>query len=442
MNYLFNNTIIIAIFISLISFILAILPGGLAASSYIFLLICLIFRYKWSHIVFLNLCFLSLGNESLFTGLIEYGVLKYLVIFTFFVKSIVFFSKKFINNFYFISFCCLLFVVFFHSIFFSFYPLFSILKITFWFLYVIFFAMFFYKMDFEEKKLALLSCYFVLLIAILLSLILHFIPSIGYSLNGVGLQGITNQPQVFGSISGIFALISIMLFLNSKKYFYLIFLFVALVAIYLSQARTAALAFVIAFCFLNLQIFYDRFFNNDKKVYSNFSLKISLLLIIIIPLLILWRFDEFINFINKRGESGVTKLADSSRAVLIEPMFKNIETYGLTGIGFGIPSDLNFADIIYLPFIYIPISLPTEKGVFYIATIEELGFVFGFISFSILLFIFKKNILINWYSPIIIFIFAANIAENTFFSIGGLGMLFWVFTCMSIAFVYKRDLSK
>jgi len=83
MNYLFNNTIIIAIFISLISFILAILPGGLAASSYIFLLICLIFRYKWSHIVFLNLCFLSLGNESLFTGLIEYGVLKYLVIFTF-----------------------------------------------------------------------------------------------------------------------------------------------------------------------------------------------------------------------------------------------------------------------------------------------------------------------------------------------------------------------
>ncbi|WP_441372929.1 O-antigen ligase family protein [Acinetobacter lwoffii] len=431
-----------AVFITLITLLFAILPSNLCFLSYVFLLLCLIFKYKLAPIVFLNLCFLVLGNEALFVGLDNFGFFKYLIIFIFVAQSLVFFPKKIINNFYFICFCCLFFIVFLHSIFFSYYPLFSILKIILWFLYVICFSIFFYKIDAVEKKLVLVSSYSVLVVVILLSLILHFIPPIGYFLNGVGLQGITNQPQVFGSISGIFAVISMMLFLKNKNYIYLAFLVLSTVAIYLSQARTAALAFVIAICFLILQVFYDRFFNKKDKIYSNYSLIFLVLFLIITPMMILLKLDKLIDFINKRGEAGITNLSDSSRSVLIDPMIKNIEIYGLTGIGFGVPSDLNFTDMIYLPVIYLPISLPTEKGVFYIANIEELGFLFGFITFLILFIIFKKNILINWYAPIIIFIFTANLAENTFFSIGGAGMLFWVFACISIAFVSKMDLAK
>lgn len=424
----------IVILISFTTLLLAMLPGGLAFLSYIFLSLCLIFNYNLAPFIFLNLCFLVLGNEALFIGLENYGIFKYLIILIFIVQSFAFFPKKIISNFYFFYFFLIFIVITLHSVFFSIYPLFSFLKILFWFLFVFSFLVFFYRQHNDNKKKILKLCYSILLIGVVASLFLNFIPSIGYFLNGTGLQGIYNQPQVFGSISGIFGLISIILFFNSKNYLYLFFLLLSVVSIYLSQARTAALALGLASTFLVLQIFFDRVFSNTNKMYSRFSLRFLFILIITLPLIIMWKLQEILNFINKRGEDGFSNISESSRAVLIQPMFENIKNYGFTGIGFGIPSDLNFSDMIYLPIIYLPISLPIEKGVFYIATIEEMGFLFGIIVYLLLFKIFKKHLLINWYSPIIVFIFAINLAENTFFSIGGLGMLFWVFACMSLSF--------
>lgn len=59
-------------------------------------------------------------------------------------------------------------------------------------------------------------------------------------------------------------------------------------------------------------------------------------------------------------------------------MLRNIHEYGLTGIGLGIPSDLDsLLWVIYLSLLNLSISLPTEKGIFYVAIYEELGYLFG-----------------------------------------------------------------
>lgn len=433
------NGMLSPIIITLVNLSLACLPGTASILSYIFLLILLICRYKLAPLVFLNLGFLVLGNEALFTGLINFGSLKYIVIFTFFIQSILYFPRSFVNNIYFVLLSSAFVIIVIHSLFFSFYPTYSIIKISFWYYLVICFSAYFYKLGFEEKKNILMSCYCILMLVIIISLLLHFVPGIGYFVNGEGLQGITNQPQVFGSIAGLFSLISIMFFLNSKNYLFSFGFIFGLIGIYLSQARTAALAFFISFAFLLIQIIWDRYSLNNMNIYSRFSSRLSFFFIIFTPLLILFNYNYFANFINKRGESGFTSIDESSRAIFIERMLNNIDIYGLSGIGLGIPSNLNFSEMSYLPFLYLPISLPVEKGVFYIANIEELGFLFGGIIFLILFFIFKNGFIRNYYAPIIIFIFATNIAENTFFSVGGLGMLFWIFACMSIVFISKRD---
>lgn len=77
-----------------------------------------------------------------------------------------------------------------------------------------------------------------------------------------------------------------------------------------------------------------------------------------------------INFINKRDSAGITSIKESSRGGLIERMNINISNFPLEGIGFGIPSDFNFNNGLYMPFFNIPINA-YEKGVFYIAHIRK-----------------------------------------------------------------------
>ncbi|MFD1439564.1 oligosaccharide repeat unit polymerase [Acinetobacter sp. ANC 4282] len=431
-----------SISITVINFLLALLPGYLSVSSYIFLSLCLITKYKWAPVIFLNLCFLVLGNEDLFTGLSSFGNLKYLIIFIFIIQSIFYFPRSFINNNHFVYLVLLFFVIFTHSLFFSFFPLYSIIKIGFWFSFVMCFLIFFYKFNVDDKIKIFSSSYFVLLLVVIFSLILNFFPSIGYSLNGEGLQGITNQPQVFGAISGLFSLASLILFFKKNKYLLLFCFLMGVFGVYLSQSRTAFLALCISLFFLLIQVFWDKISLSKIKVFSKNSLKISISFLFIFPFFILFNFEYFIDFLNKRGEGGVTSVGESSRSFFIGRMLNNIDTYGLTGIGLGIPSDFNFSDMSYLPFIDLPISLPVEKGVFYIANIEELGFLFGGLVFLILFIMFKKRFIVNIYASIIVFIFSTNLAENTFFSVGGLGMLFWVFACMAMVYLRRESLIK
>lgn len=416
--------------VTLCSLILAMLPGYMSVTSYMFLGLVLLFDYKTAPIVFFNLSFLVLSNESI-SSAYQYGALKYIIIIIFFIKSIKYFSFVFFQNKNFLLILFVFILILFHSFLFSSYTFFSILKILIWFVFISCFLLYFNLKEVYAKDLILIGLYFSLLVVCLISFFLHFVPSIGYALNGSGLQGLTNQPQVLGCVSALFGLLSTINFFKYKKIMYLYLFSFSLLLVYLSESRTAGMALFGSLAFL----FFSILISNFNKVNNNYDAKSKvyvILGILFFPLLAIWKSDAILKFINKRESSGFTAVSESSRAVLIEPMLKNIEDNFSTGIGFGIPSNLNFNDMVYLPFLDLPISLPTEKGVFYIANIEELGIFFGTLVFLILFIVLMRGIFKNKLSPLIIFVLFSNLTENTFFSIGGLGMLLSIFMCLSL----------
>lgn len=427
----------ISVSLYIIVLLLALLPSYFSIFSYVILSVFFIFNYKYAPAVFLILSFLILANESLFQDVSDYSWMKYFLFFIFFIQTFMRLKKDIINNYFIIMLLFIFILIFFHSIFFSYYFIFSFLKLSLWFFFIFSFFLYFLQRTENEKNSIFNSLIGILVVSIFLSVPLFFIPSIGFSLNETGFQGITNQPQVFGSIVG---LLSICLFISLFKInkLYLLFpLIISIIFLIFSQSRAAGLALFISIIVLFFQVLFKNFLN-ISKYYSNkanFYLFSSLLLL---PSLVIMNLQYIINFINKRDESGITSLKDSSRGGLIEKMSININNFPLEGIGFGIPSDFDFNDGLYMPFFDIPISLPSEKGVFYIALIEEMGFVFGGIVFLIVLMVFFKRIKTNIYAPIIFFILTCNVAENTFFSIGGLGMVFWIMLCLSLNYKLKE----
>ena len=81
----------------------------------------------------------------------------------------------------------------------------------------------------------------------------------------------------------------------------------------------------------------------------------------------------------------------------------------------------------------IPYSAPIEKGMFYIALYEELGFI-GYIVFLFFLSVCLLSMMLSGLKsfPLLIIILSFNIAESSFFSTGGVGGLLILFFTLSI----------
>ena len=430
--------IVVSILLYLTILLFALLPGYLSILSYVVLSIFFVFNYKYAPVVFLILCFLVLANEELFKYISNYGVMKYFLVFIFLIQTLRRLKKEIINNYFILMLFVIFLLILFHSIFFSHYFIFSFLKLVLWFVFIFSFFIYFLNLRRDEKNTIFNGLLSVLVVSIFLSIPLFFIPSIGFSLNETGFQGITNQPQVFGSITGLLSISLLILLFKSNKLYLIFPLVISVLFLIFTQSRAAGLALLISIIILFAQVLFKKTLGLSK-IYSsktNIYLFSSLLLI---PFLVFLNLQYIINFINKRDSAGITSIKESSRGGLIERMNINISNFPLEGIGFGIPSDFNFNNGLYMPFFNIPISLPYEKGVFYIAHIEEMGFIFGIITFLIILLILFRRIKDNIYAPIIFFVLACNIAENTFFSIGGLGMLFWVMLCLSLSYKVRRS---
>ena len=425
-KYIFNSVLL-----SLIVFFLGIVPNSLSIFAYIFLSLVILFRYQYSPVVLVLLCFLVLANDSLFLTVAEFGFFKYFIIFIFFIKGLLIKRANFLSNKVFFKFQLIFILIFIHSLFFSPYVGFSVLKLLSWYIFITSLILYFYNLNNFNKIIVFKGVTSSLLTGVLISTPLLFIPEIGMVVNNSGFQGITNQPQVFGTIAGLSAIASLIFFLKKNNYIFLILFLFSLFLIYTSQSRTAGLAFVIAFTCLLFNVFYNNFFSK-KDFFTKKSFLYCLLLVLLSPFLLLNFNEEIMAYINKREDAGLTTVSESSRGALIAEMTANINNYWAQGIGFGIPSDFDFSQAIYLPILDLPISLPVEKGVFYIALIEEMGFLFGIIISIFLFLILFNKFTSNFYSPLILFVLGTNLAENTFFSIGGLGMLLWVFICLSI----------
>ena len=113
----------------------------------------------------------------------------------------------------------------------------------------------------------------------------------------------------------------------------------------------------------------------------------------------------------------------------------NFQQNTYLGIGFGLASNPADLKVQYDPLLGIPISASVEKGVFFVAVLEEIGLVGTVTFFAILGLLFARV----YYSgnPELMALFIAPIATNlgdaTLFSLGDNGLFIWLL----IVFAYS-----
>ncbi len=253
-----------------------------------------------------------------------------------------------------------------------------------------------------------------------------------------------NQPQSFGAfLSPMLAwLIAIIGFGRVKVIsLYSVLAILILALIVMSQTRTALVA-----VFLTVVTLFIIFLFNQQKYkiwgsLKNISINIALLsLILIIAFVTSSTLRTMANdFVYKRG-SGDIEEAVSSRASGYEAQLINFTQRPLLGHAFGVYPGKKAASKGVTEFMGIPISAPVEKGLILTALLEETGLI-GTILFLTLIVAISKRCLktqnLGWIAIFFTCLFI-NIGEAVFFSVGGIGLFYWILMGLS-SYEYKLN---
>ncbi len=262
--------------------------------------------------------------------------------------------------------------------------------------------------------------------------------SLGYLRNGSGFQGIMNHPQAFGptmALLGAWA-ISRLLGAGTRPPLWLLGVAAAsLACIVMSEARTAGLSMVLA---VGVAVLIGPRLagRSIRQVLPGLrSARIWIVLLVVsiasvamAPIIA----SNFQNYISKSGRAqvngaqvgGLLQAYERSRGGLMDKMFTNIAEHPLTGIGFGIASELETMDVTRDPVLGLPIGAAIEKGVVPVAILEELGILGAFLVF---LWVFRllRTGARGGIAPLAVCltVLVLNLGESTLFSPGGLGLL-------------------
>lgn len=324
-------------------------------------------------------------------------------------------------------------------------PLISILKISAFTFTVAAVLIGYFELD--ENNLSEITMFFVSLAGsvFLLSIPTFFLPTIGFYRNGKGFQGILNHPQAFGTFYAPFAawLASIFLFKKDKfniqiKYFFV--LLMVLIFIILTKTRTAALTIAVS---LSITLFLFIFTKNRDKSLANLKRPIVMvsILLVLFTTIATTNIDFICDFVFKGGEK--TSIVNSfyhSRGKAIELQWSNFLKHPLTGNGFGVYTSGSFPSDIKT-FVGIPISAPVEKGIMPTALLEEIGII-GAICFLLFFFSLVKYIVkhaeLQW-TAMFLGCFFVNTGEAVFFSVGGIGLFFWLLMGLCLGWAKESD---
>lgn len=282
----------------------------------------------------------------------------------------------------------------------------------------------------EDERSRVINQIFGGLVAVLLvSLPLLSLP-VGYSRNETGFQGILGHPQAFGPTMALLGVWAGARLLGERRppWRLVLLMGACLVLVVLSEARTAGFALVIG---MGVAVVLVPFLSRQPirrmlpglgshRVWLVAGASVVGVLFAGTVLI-----DRIGSYIDKRGGGGgLVKSYETSRGALIDDMLENIRLNPLVGIGFGIASHPDEMIIARDPVFGLPSGAPVEKGVLPFQVMEELGLV-GTLFVLLWLGMPVKRASRGTVTTLAVFltVLLLNLAESTFFSPGGMGLL-------------------
>jgi len=314
-----------------------------------------------------------------------------------------------------------------NSIFVSYYPVVSILKVVL-FTIGLLSVMLCYRELSPDKWQDIEEWFISLFIVITIVSLPLIVMTYGYTRNGSGFQGILNHPQLFGTIYAVFTAFVAGRMWQFKRYRwdYVLLTILGIAYIYFSESRTGLLGLVLSFGFAILFSFQKsvKIFLLNKK----FVIPIFVLAIIIIPYYgqIASGLTDFL--LKSQQYEQVDEALQASRGNLFLASYNNFLENPVIGNGFGIASDPLSMQIERDPILGMPISASIEKGVVPMALLEENGLFGSFIFFVFLYYLARKPFRQKEFYLIwpILAVLAINLGESAIFSFNAWAGILWL----------------
>ena len=277
-----------------------------------------------------------------------------------------------------------------------------------------------------------MAWFFTLGLFILLASFPLYGTQLGYSRNGVGFQGILSHPQTYGPVVAPFAalLTGLFVFHGVRSWPVLLGSVLAWAGAYTSGARTAILAALVG---LGITLVVGRFKGRTWQPVIAHALSrsgtLALLFIACLFAAVQWSTlqEKAMAFLLKDDGVTVTESLVESRSEPIERSMANFWESPLTGIGFGVPSDLG-AFRAEVGAFGLPVSASTEKGFMPSAVLEETGIV-GAGLILVLLFVLIQPVVRYGSIPLFWMLMTClmvNVGEMFFFALGASGLYLWL----------------
>ncbi len=286
--------------------------------------------------------------------------------------------------------------------------------------------------DYWQSLLLTLSAF-----VILGSLPLYFFEAYGFARNASGFQGLLTHPQTYGPITAVLTAYVTGRVVFEKHRSRLLFatMLTGWLGVYYSQSRTGMLALVLSgMLVVGMALFKPHtWLPRLRQAMTLPTLTVGVLALGAFGVLYGPRLSEgLVSFLLKdEATQDITSALEKSRSGLVERSMENFRAAPFTGIGLGVPSDLENAEIEYGP-LGVPISASVEKGFQPTAVLEETGIVGAALLVLLLIVllapVFRRGTMpLAWMTLAVLLI---NMGEAILFAIGGNGLFVWILLSM------------
>ncbi|MDD5034069.1 MAG: O-antigen ligase family protein [Methylococcaceae bacterium] len=278
---------------------------------------------------------------------------------------------------------------------------------------------------------------------ILLSLPTFAFPGIAYAVNGHAFQGIMSHPQAFGPMLAPIAswLLAGLLFSKGSKLIKPLLIAIFLLALMIrSEARTSIVAVFLSLGTTFLVLFFKRKRFQTFRISRTLGLSLAAVAVLGIGAASSSALREHLHGFVFKHHSKNMEEALSSRSSGVESQWDYFLHEPVIGNGFGVYAWGGFPSGVVRVF-GIPISAPVEKGFLPTAILEEIGLI-GTLAFLFFLITFVNQAVKNgnprWLAVFFACVFV-NMGEMVFFSLGGIGLYYWLLMGLSTRSFKQAD---